>query len=712
MPTKARDPQHGGGPDLTPLFFARRVGILGLSAREGTWGRVALGMLRQGGFDGEVVAISPRQPDPEIPSVASMSDAGRLDVVVVAVPADAVVDAVAQARNADVGAVVVFSSGFAEESEEGRTLQARLTDVAGSLPVLGPNCLGVVSIPGRLQLSPSVFVARDHGAAPVGLVTQSGAVGFVLADQLIRRGLGFSFYASTGNEACIGAPEIATWLLGRSEVSVVGLYLEALRDQTAYRTMCATARRLDKHIVVLKIGRSAAAQRAALSHTASVAGEWDLFEALSQDEGVTVVPDEESFSEAVHALCRPLTLPSRPRLGVITMSGGAGAMVADQLADQAEIPEFAEATRARLAATGFPLAGDRNPVDLGGMFGRHMDLLDSVLDAATEDPAVDGLVLYFTFGDRNPDAYRGLAARVVARPVPVWMVWAGAPPGEVEALAGLGRVFASIPALARGMRAYPRDVPTRLTAILECLDTGSTESEGAPGVRLPDTARSPTGVVTERHAAPFLAGLGLPYVELAVARTADEAVAAAATLPPPWVLKYDHPLAPHRARLGLLATDISDAAAVDRVARVLLERAHTAGLAGDPGCLVVETQLDSVGAFSIGAVFDAQLGAAVVIGPGGVDVEAAGARRAVASAPVRATGLARLVFAAEAAAGCALDVEHLARAVLAVSSAICSDEVTEIDVNPVLVRPDGTLCAVDALIVTTAGAMQPDQVRS
>lgn len=707
--TRTPAPHRAGGPDLTPLFFARRVGILGLSAREGTWGRVALGMLRQGGFEGEVVAISPRQPDPSVRTVSSMKEAGRLDVVVVAVPAPAVVDAVAQARDADVGAVVVFSSGFAEESEEGRILQGRLTETAGALPVLGPNCLGVVSVPGRLQLSPSVFVAREHGAAPVGLVTQSGAVGFVLADQLIRRGLGFSFYASTGNEACIGAPEIATWLLGRSEVSVVGLYLEALRDLVAYRTMCATARRLGKHIVVLKIGRSAAAQRAALSHTASVTGEWDLFEALSQDEGVTVVPDEESFGEAVHVLCRPLTLPSRLRLGVITMSGGAGAMVADQIADQAEVPEFASATRAKLAATGFPLAGSGNPVDLGGMFGRHLDLLDSVLDAASEDPVVDGLVLYFTFGDRNPDAYRNLAARVVARPLPVWMIWAGAPPGEVEGLAGLGRVFASIPALARGMRAYPRAIPTRLTTILESLHT---ESAGSTTVQLPSGARSPSGVVTERHAAPFLAGLGLPYVDLATARTTDEAVAAAASLPSPWVLKYDHPQAPHRARLGLLATDITDAAAVDRTARLLLERAEIAGLGGEPGCLVLETQLESVGAFSIGAVYDSQFGPALVIGPGGIDVEVAGARRAVASVPVGGPGFARLAGAAEAAAGCALDLKQLAQAVRAVSRAILSDDVTEVDVNPVLVRPDDTLCAVDALIVTTPGAIAPGQVNA
>ncbi len=442
--------------DLTPLFFPRAIGIVGLSAREGTWARVTLGMLDRGGFEGDVVAVRPREPRAGARNAASLVEAGRLDVVVVSVPAAAVVDTVAEAAAADVGSVVVFSSGFAEGGDEGRDLQDRLTTAAGDMAVLGPNCLGVLSVPGRLLLSPSVFVAREQRAAPVGLVTQSGAVGFVLADHLLRRGMGVSYFASTGNEACIGAPEVATWMLGRPDVTAVGLYAEEIRNVESFRTLGALAREAHKHVVVLKIGRSGAARRAAVSHTAAVPGDWSTFESLALDEGVTVVPDEDSFTEAVHALCQPCQLPDRLRLGIVTMSGGAGAMVADQVADQADVPEFTRLTRERLAATGFALAGDANPVDLGGMFGRHLDRLDGVLQAVIDDEHVDGLVVYFTFGDRSLSIHRELAARLAALPCPAWLVWAGAPAGEVEALAHLGCVYGSIPALVRGLRATPR----------------------------------------------------------------------------------------------------------------------------------------------------------------------------------------------------------------------------------------------------------------
>ncbi|MGH9108181.1 MAG: acetate--CoA ligase family protein [Acidimicrobiales bacterium] len=686
------------GPDLDRLLLPRRIAIAGLSARPETWSRAALGILRHGGFDGEVVALRPRQRDVGVPAVDSLAEAGEVDVLLVALPAAGAVDVVSEAAAAGVGATVVYSSGFAEEGEPGRALQDRLAAAAGSMPVLGPNCLGVVSAPGKLRLTPTAFASRELPPGPVALVTQSGAVGFVLGDLLVRRGIGFSYYVSTGNEACLGAADISAALAQRPEVAVVGLYLESVRDVAAYRAACDLVSGLGKHLVVLKVGRTAAATRAALSHTAAVTGEWVLFEAVSADHGATIAADEDAFVEAVHALCQPVTLPPRVRLGVVTMSGGAGAMVADQVAGLADVPELSEETAKGLADLPVPLAGSANPVDLTGMYARYLDRLDDLLRVVAGDESVDALALYFSFGDRDPTVYHRIAASLDALPIPAWLVWSAAPPGEVEALARMGRVFPTIPALVRALASYPREVPAEAVALL---------AGGPPGGAAPPAGDvAPAGVLSEHEAAPLLASFGLPYVGMAVAGDAGGLVAAVgrASLPAPWVVKVDHTGVAHRAAHGLVELGVANSEELAVAARRLLTRAEVvlagAGESPSGARLVAEPQLASVGSFSIGARRDEQWGPVVVVGPGGARVEEAGAERRVATVPLTAAGLSRLLDSAAAAGGADLDSEWAARAILAVAHAVEDlSKIVEVDVNPVLVLADGSVRAVDSLVV-------------
>ncbi|MGH9115126.1 MAG: acetate--CoA ligase family protein [Acidimicrobiales bacterium] len=684
------------GPNLDRLLLPRRIAIAGLSARPETWSRAALGILRHGGFDGDIVALRPRR-DVGVRAVDSLAEAGEVDVLLVALPAAGAVEVVSEAAAARVGATVVYSSGFAEEGEPGRVLQDRLAAAAGSMPVLGPNCLGVMSAPGKLRLTPTAFASRELPPGPVALVTQSGAVGFVLGDLLVRRGIGFSYYVSTGNEACLGAADVAAALGKRPDVAVVGLYLESVRDVAAYRAACDLVAGLGKHLVVLKVGRTAAATRAALSHTAAVTGEWELFEAVSLDRGATIAGDEDAFVEAVHALCRPVTLPPRVRLGVVTMSGGAGAMVADQVAGLADLPELAEETAKGLAALPVPLAGSANPVDLTGMYARYLDHLDDILGVVAGDESVDALVLYFSFGDRDPTVYHRIAASLDRLPLPAWLVWSAAPPGEVEALAGLGRVFPTIPALVRALASHPRDAPTEVLALLARATPAGGAIPPPPG----------PGVLSEREAAPLLASFGLPYVGMAAAGDPDGLVAAVDQegLPAPWVVKVDHPDLAHRAVHGLIELGVvgreelaATAGRLWRRAEVVVEGAGTSR----PGAwLVAEPQLPCVGSFSIGARRDEQWGPVVVVGPGGAPVEEAGADRRVATVPLTPAGLTRLLDSAAAAGGADLERDWAARAILAVARVVESfPQIAEIDVNPVLVLADGSVRAVDSLVVT------------
>ena len=684
---------HAPAGRLDRLFFPRRIAIAGLSQRPEAWGRASYEFLRRAGFDGEVVALRPRQPDPDIRGVESLAEAGPVDVLIVAIPAKGAVEVLGEAAAADIGGAVVFSSGFAEEGEEGRLLQEQLVAAAGGVPFLGPNCLGLVSDPANVVVSVSGFLGRDRSPGPVALVSQSGAMGYILAEQLRRRGVGFSYYASTGNEAALGVADLVDYLSARPEVRVLGCYLEGVRDVALWREACRQASARGCHVVALKVGTTVAAQRAALSHTASAAGEAELFEAVCREDGVTLVGDELTFAEAICGLGRPSLLPARPGLGIVTMSGGGGAMVADQVRDTAEVPELSRSTRASLRALDIGLAGDGNPVDLTGMFNRHLGRLDELIGLVAADPAIDAVALYFTFGDRFLDAYRALSAKLEGYPVPTWFVWAGAPDGEVAGQAATARVVASIPDLVRSLAAQPRRPPAG------CAPAIDARRGREPG----PLAVAP--VMTEAVVGPALEAAGMPSVAMAVGRDPGEVLGAVGRsgIGAPFVAKVDHPGAPHRARLGLVVVGIGDHESLVATVERLFATAHAQGL--DGARVVVEPMVSSAGSFALGALRHPDYGSVVLAGPGGARVEEAGHRRAAACLPLSAAGIDALRRGIEDLTGAPVDIGAVADAVLALEAMLgAHGDITEIDVNPVLVTADGSLCAVDSLAVAGSPA--------
>jgi len=681
---------------LGALFSPKRVIFAGLSPRPDSWGRLALDQLRRAGFPGKILALRPRQPDPAVPAIARLDDAGASDLLVVALPAEPAVEVVAEASAAGVGAAVVFASGFAEAGPQGAERQERLVRAAGSMPLLGPNCLGLVATPEHLVLSTSVFLDRPRPLGPVALVSQSGALGFVLADQLRRRGIGFSYFVSTGNEACLGVAEVAQALLGQDKVALLGLYLEGIRDLAGFRLVAEEARRSGIPVVALAVGRSPAAARATLSHTAAAVTEPELWAALCRALDVVPVPDEEAFADAVAGLLRAQRLPACPGLGVLTMSGGAGALIADRLGSQVSIPRLATQTIERLRATGVPLAGDSNPVDLTGMFFQHLDRVPHLADVLAADPAVDALAVYLTFGDRFPDAYRRLLEQLADLPVPAWLIWAAAPDGALEGLPPGAPVVGSIPALARVLAAQPRDPwPPAVAALADARCHAQTN---LPGL----SALCPDPVLTELELAPILATLGLPFVPQLAADSAQDIRAAVeqAGWPGPLVLKVDHPDAPHRTQRGLVALGVRVGEDLERQAQALTVRAKHQDLKGFR--LVVEPQVAGRGLLGLGALRHDRFGPILLLGPGGPRFEQPGAPRAAACLPLRPDDLAVLADTAEAV-GCGVELEVLAPALVALEQLLLiQDDLVELECNPLVLDHEGRLVAVDALGVRRA----------
>ncbi|MCX4835083.1 acetate--CoA ligase family protein [Streptomyces sp. NBC_01016] len=663
-----------------PLFRPKSIAVVGVSAsQELSWGRITVKRLLSGGYEGDVYAVTRGELTlPGVRTVGALAEIGHgPDLVVLATPAATVPGLLREAREAGAGAAIVYASGFAEEGDE--QLQDELRAAAGDMPVLGPNCLGLVSRPAGVQVSTTVFLDRERSEpGPVAIVTQSGAVGFVLADLLERAGLGYSYYASVGNEACLSVGELGGHLLAQPDVEVLVLYLEGVRDAAGLRELGRLARQSGKTVVALTVGRSAAGRRAALSHTAAVAGDHLLLASLCRQEGIRLVTDDDQLVDAVLCARRGIRLPPAPRLAVLTMSGGAGGVLADNLtAMGVRIPPLSAETRSRLAAIGGVEATDANPVDLGGNLFRWMDRVEDLLGVLDEDPELDGVVLYLTFGDLFPEAYHRLARAAKSMRTPAWFVWACAPSGELEQLGMPETVVGSMGAFLRRLRVL---VP-----------------EAAPAKALRQERPAATRWAwSELRSAPLTEAAGIAHVPTVSAASADGLVAEVrrSGWQGPYVLKGDAADVPHRARHGLVRVGVEEGQLAEKAAELahLLETAST-----DPGRrLVSQPLLEHTAELALGATHDSVYGTALLLGAGGDRAEDPAAPRRGLLLPATDDQIRELAdwaaFVLDAPA------EATVRAVTSLTRLL--DEhpgIEEVDINPLCVVGD-RLIAVDALI--------------
>ncbi|MBO0801571.1 MAG: acetate--CoA ligase family protein [Nocardiopsaceae bacterium] len=684
------------------MFRPKSIAVVGVSATLAqSWGRMTVRRLVDDGYSGEIVAVARGELTlPGVRVVRSLSEIGYgPDLVVLATPAPTVPGLLGEARRVGAGAAIVYAAGFAEDGNAG--LQDEMRTAAGSMPVLGPNCLGLVSRPAAVQVSTTRFLDRERSApGPLAIVTQSGAMGFVLADLLERAGLGYSYYASVGNEACLSAGELGVYLLDQPDVEVLVLYLESVRDAGGLRELGRRARHAGKAVVALTVGRSTAGRRAALSHTAAVAGDHLLLASLCRQEGIRLVADDEQLVDAVLSARKRVALPPAPRLAVLTMSGGAAGVLADALATVgAQIPPLAGETRVRLGEVGGIAATDANPVDLGGNFDRRLDQIADLLGVLDADPGIDGIVLYLTFGDRFLDAYRGLAGVTAALSTPAWFVWACAPPGELDRLGRPETVVPSIGALRRRLQVLLPDATP-------APDSGP--ADGDP--TWPTTPTTPTApttpterrqVASELTAAPVLTEAGIAHVATVAAPSAGALAEAVrdSGWAGPYVLKGDAADVPHRAQHGLVRVGVT-ATELPAAAAVLAERLTR--LSADPGrALVAQPLLAHTAELALGATRDVVYGTALLLGAGGARAEDPGAPRRALLLPATGEQLAELADWAEYVLGAPAPATR--SALTALTGLLTSDPaIAEIDINPLCVT-NGELVAVDALLTYAPG---------
>jgi acetyltransferase len=657
---------------LNALFAPRRIALVGASDRKGTLGQLLATNLAS--FPGEVVPVR---------SGESLRDvAGEIDLAVVAVPAHAVPAVAAEAAAKGVTAMVVLSGGFAETGADGAALQAELVANAGATRIIGPNCFGIQNC--DLPLNASMAVGLPRGGGGICLVSQSGAYGMAIFTMATDERVRFAKILAPGNTCDVTIAELLGELADDPAAGTLCFLLESLADGRAFveRARAVTPTR---PVVVVKTGRSEAGARAASSHTAALAADTAIWRGVFRQAGIVEVASGQELLDAARALDGQ-PLPGGPRVAIITNSGGVGVELSDLLADEGlTVPALSAPLQDKIRAMLPAFASPVNPVDVTPVWSRFAELYPGLTDLLARSGEVDVIIpvllqraaLDTSTAEGLRDVVEGLRADGV--PVPVHVCWVA--PRDARPNADLLQ-DARIPCFEWPARTARAIGHARRYAVAR---EQTVPAAPAPARRAGPTPTDPRG------AASLLAELGIRTATSALCRTADEAVAAARAFPV--VVKLAE--AAHRTELGGVRLGLADADAVRAAATDLLTQ----------GPVLVQPQLTGV-EIAIGAVRDPVFGPVVMVGLGGIWVEVLGdvafamAPLSRAEARTLLAGLRGHALLTGARGGAAVDLDALADVVVAAGNLLlAADDVTELDLNPVLATADGAI-AVDWKIGT------------
>jgi acyl-CoA synthetase (NDP forming) len=697
---------------LRCLLAPRSIAVIGASSDPNKLSGRPVDYLRKFRYAGRIIPVNPRQSEiqglPAFPSVEAVD--GDIDLAIIMTPAESVPDALRALGAKRAGAAIVVASGFAELGERGAAMQEELTAAVAEsgVRVLGPNCLGVIGFSSGVvaTFTPLLAEREDFLAGNVSFVSQSGAVGTFLIDEMRNQHVGQSYYVATGNEADLGVSDVLLGLLDDEATDVLLAYLEGVSSGERFLEAIDEAHRRDIPVVLLKAGRSSAAARAASSHTASLTGDAVVFDGICAQSGVVQVDGQEELIEAAQVFATGRRAGGR-HLTVLSESGGAGVLMTDAAVARGLSVEPWEGSWLERLEGLIPSYGSAiNPVDLTAHLITDQSNLRHVLDLAAEHPGTDVICLQVGNADSFAQPLLEAIERAyLATDKPMVVVWTGGTGEPRRRLRELGIPCYTDPAHAA--RALSRLVDYSLRPALPGggRPVGTEESVAREVVR-GARARGATSL-NEVEAATVLGAYGIPVVRTSVAASPDEAVVAAACETGPVVMKILSNDIAHKSDIGGVRLGLHGEVEVRSAAEELLRIGREHSPSGDAR-LVVQPMETGEAELIVGGQVDPVLGPVVVAGLGGVLVEVLG-DVAIGRAPSNHAAADRLLRGLRGArilegvrGRPAVDVASASDVVERVSwlMADLSDVVAEIDVNPLIVRRDGSgAVAVDALIV-------------
>jgi acetate---CoA ligase (ADP-forming) len=691
------------------LLRPKSVAVVGASDRTGALGATLLNNLVQYEFAGDIYPVNPKRDELLGLKVYHTIDElpEGIDCAVLAIPRPFVLDTVRQLAARKCGAVVIYSAGFSEAGEQGMREQLELGAIAAEngMVIEGPNCLGSTNYVDRVPLS---FVETNmrtppKGTRAAGIASQSGALAAVLATALHPRGLYVSTSVSTGNEAASGVEDYVEWLVDDADTHVIAMYVESLRRPQAFIAAARRARAAGKPIVMLHPGKSNKALESAATHTGAMAGDYALMKAKLAREAVIFADTLEELADITEIALRCPALPGA-NMAVLGESGALRGLAFDIAEDIGlDLIDLNDDNSPALRAVLPDFVPVSNPTDITALGLSEPEIYTKVLTALLEDERVGSVVASIiqsdpiTCGIKFPHIIKVLEDGTFPKPLVFAGVDEGArvPEHYIEGLRKVG-----IPWFPSTERAY------RAIARLADLAKRDLTDRSQPPLAVPGL-EAVSGVVPEYKAKELLRPLGIRFPEGRFATNQTEVEAAGNALGYPVVLKAQAAALGHKSDAGGVKVNLKDSGELCQALRNMVPsvRAYDESITLD-GFLV--EKMGRMGTeMIVGAKHDPEWGPVVLAGFGGVTAEILKDVKLFTPDLDQAAVHEGLLDLKQAAllkgwrGSPALDVAALAELIVLVGRIMAGNpRIREIDLNPVIVHPEGEgVLALDALML-------------
>ncbi len=697
---------------LDSFFAPESIALIGASRdREKIPGRL-LSMLRKNEFPGKIYPVNPNYGDIDgLKCFSSIADVGQpIDLAIVIIPAKAVLGALEQCAAAGVKNALIISSGFAEEGGDSAAMQDAIAELAKTtgMRISGPNAEGFFSEAQRVTatFSPTVDVKPNEPRLiatkrRIAIVAQSGGIGFAIYHRARALGIALSYVISAGNESDLGAGEFFEYMVQDASTDVILLFIEGVRDVEKFLAAARRAAEVGKPVIVTKVGRSGAGERAAASHTASMAGWSAAYDAVFAKYGFIVSNDlDEAVTIAAALTTNPM--PKGDRVAVLTVSGGAGIWGADTVAMQGlQVPELSETIQAEIGKLLPSYGATRNPIDVTAQ-GVHSGGLQRSIDLLDVSDEVDAMLVVLSLSSETRMPFKQAELKPVLdaqnKPVVFYSYTLPSDFARKELAASGAIVLSGLTHVGVAMR--------RMVDYSKFKLARPVNSDAPPSRDLSAHLKSPT--LSEFDSKSLLrdAGIWLPEEVLVTKRDALDAAIARVGLP--LVMKIQSPDIPHKSEVGGVRVNITTKGEAFIAYQAVLDdaRKHRPN-AAIQGVLVGPMAKKGV-EIIIGTMLDKTFGPMIMVGLGGITTELfrdviyrpAPVGAAEASAMLAELKAAPLLNGFRGAAKA--DIPALSQLISQVSAlaAAYRDRISEIEINPVFVHPEGQgVTIVDALVV-------------
>ena len=710
--------------DLSPLMNPSSVAVVGASQRADALpnreprGNRVIRNLRNFGYPGRIVAINPKYTEvmdcPCYPDIGTIPD--PVDCVVLAVPNRHVPDLLESAAAAGTRAAVVFSAGFAEIGAEGKARQARLEALSRERGFLicGPNCYGVLNVFGKAPLFASAIPA-GFLAGPVALVSQSGGLSTTIANALmLNRHVGLSYIVSCGNQSGATFEEYFNYLVEDENTRVIAAFVEGFKQPEKLLAVARKAADRNKPLIILKGGRSDVSKRAAATHSGSLAGAAEVFDAAFRQGGIVAVRSLNELIDAASVFSCDSFMKhynGGRRIGVLSGSGGECTLVSDAAANVGlEVPELTETTKTQLQESVADFGNMNNPLDGTGAMYDDEKIFPRLLQALVDDTNIDVVTINLEANDPRPKELKSgnrfsvaieTATASSKKPIACFSSIVGGPV-DPEILLPLRK--AGVP-LMEGAECATATI-RNLAEYYEFQTNRQASTEKHNAAPAPH-AKLPSGILPAQAAFRLFEEFGIPAVPTVLAHNADEAAASAERMAFPVALKIESAEITHKSDVGGVALKLANPsevrAAYDKILTEVGRRAPAAKIEG----VIVQRMASEGIEMILGIKRDSLFGLVVLCGFGGILVELL---KDVAVgipplSPTRARDMLARLRGFPLLAGVRgrppADVDALCNAIVGVSRLAVSlgDQLLGVDINPLIVLPKGQgVVAVDALV--------------